>query len=117
MGPGGISAWPSARPASRPISARQWARREDGAMGAGPHASEGRGKWRQAGEWRSVHGEEEPSTGDPVLGGRGGGIARARVGDHDGGVKLAGGNSGRPVHGEVVGSRGDKVVGEAYGAR
>jgi hypothetical protein len=56
------------------------------------------------------------SAGDPVLGGRGGGIARAGVGGHGGGVDLAGGGSGRTIHGEVVGSRNDEVSSEAYGA-
>jgi hypothetical protein len=56
------------------------------------------------------------SAGNPVLGGRGGSIARARVGGHGGGFNLAGGGSIRPVHGEVPGSHGGKVIGEAYGA-
>jgi hypothetical protein len=56
------------------------------------------------------------SAGDPVLGGRGGGIARAGVGGHGGGVDLAGGGSGQTIHSEVVGSRGGEVSSEAYGA-
>jgi hypothetical protein len=39
-----------------------------------------------------------------VPGGRGGGLAWTRVGDHGGGVNLVGGCSERPVHGEVAGS-------------
>jgi hypothetical protein len=105
MGPGGISARGEFRPGRARVRPAGLSR-----------PANGRGA--ETAPWaRAVHGEEEPSTGDPVLGGRGGGIARAGVGDHDGGVKLVGGNSGRPVHGEVVGSRGDKVAGEAYGAR
>jgi hypothetical protein len=46
------------------------------------------------------------SAGNPVLGGRGGGIARTGLGGHGGGFNLAGGGSIRPVHGEVAGSRG-----------
>jgi hypothetical protein len=56
------------------------------------------------------------SAGDPVLGGRGGGIAQAGVGGHGGGVDLAGGGSGRTIHSEVAGSRSGEVSNEAYGA-
>jgi hypothetical protein len=52
--------------ANRPISACQRAWLGDGAVGAGPHASKGRGKRRQGGERRSVHGEEEPAAGGPT---------------------------------------------------
>jgi hypothetical protein len=107
----------SARPANR-------ARREDDAVGAGPHASEGEGndvrgetavrpRWGGTGRRRS---RRRFFAGDPVLGGRGGGIAQAGVGGHGGGVNLAGGGSGRPVHSEVAGSRGVEVTGEAYKA-
>jgi hypothetical protein len=34
------------------------------------------------------------------------------VGDHSGGVNLAEGCSGRPVHGEVAGVRGGGIAGE-----
>jgi hypothetical protein len=55
------------------------------------------------------------STIGPVLGGRGGGLARVGVGGHGGGVNLAGGHSGWPVHGEVAGSRGGEVAGKKGG--
>jgi hypothetical protein len=50
-----------------------------------------------------------------VSGGRGGGLAWVGVGGHGGGVNLAGGRSGWPVHGEVAGSRGGDVAGGATG--
>jgi hypothetical protein len=37
------------------------------------------------------------------------------VGDHGGGVNLAGGVLGRSVHGEVAGARGGEVANEATG--
>jgi hypothetical protein len=37
------------------------------------------------------------------------------LGDHGGGVNLAKGCSGRPVHGEVAGVRGGEIDGEAAG--
>jgi hypothetical protein len=37
------------------------------------------------------------------------------VGCHSGGVNLAGGSLGRPVHGEVAGFRGGEVAREATG--
>jgi hypothetical protein len=43
------------------------------------------------------------SAGGPVLGGRGGGIARAGVGGHGGGENFADGGSKRADHGEEVG--------------
>jgi hypothetical protein len=36
------------------------------------------------------------------------------VGDHGGGVNLAGGGFGRSVRGEVVGARGSEVAGDAH---
>jgi hypothetical protein len=65
-GGGGDSAQSSSRAAGRPISVHQWAQRGVGAVGAGPHASEGRGKQRQGGERRSVHMEEERAAGGPT---------------------------------------------------
>jgi hypothetical protein len=56
------------------------------------------------------------SAGGPVLGGQGGGLARAGVGGHGGGVNLTGGGLGWPIYGEVAGSRGGEVSDEAYGA-
>jgi hypothetical protein len=37
------------------------------------------------------------------------------VGDHGGGVNLAEGCPGRPVHSEVAGVRGSEIAGEAAG--
>ena len=47
----------------------------------------------------------------------GGGVARARAGDHRGGVNLTGGGLGRPVRGAVVGVHGGEVAGEVAGCR
>jgi hypothetical protein len=54
------------------------------------------------------------SAATPVPGGQGG-LAWAGVGGHGGGVNLASGHPGWPVHGEVAGSLGDEVTGEATG--
>jgi hypothetical protein len=109
--------------AAGPARPTNGARRGDGAMGVGPHASEGEGndvggetavrrRWggtgRQWSRWWFF-------AVDPVLGGWGGGIAWVRVGGHGGGFNLAGGGSGRSVHGEVAGSRSGEVAGEAMG--
>jgi hypothetical protein len=75
--------------------------RGDGAVGAGPCASEREGETTLGGETGSAR-EGEPvagarwrfSSGDPVLGGRGGGLARAGVGGLGGGVNLGGGGLG-----------------------
>jgi hypothetical protein len=88
-------------------------------VGAGPHASEGKGVGVR-GKWRSACGGGGTGrrwflVGDSVLGGRGGGIARAGVGGHGGGVNLAYGGSGQLVHGEVADSRDSEVTGEATG--
>jgi hypothetical protein len=55
------------------------------------------------------------SAGDPVSGGWVGDEARVGVGDHGGGVNLAGGVLGRSVRGEVAGAGGGEVAGEATG--
>jgi hypothetical protein len=59
-GPGGILAQPGARAAARaacPARPTNGARRRDGAVGAGPHASEGKGERHQGGgKRRSAHG-------------------------------------------------------------
>jgi hypothetical protein len=49
----------------------------------------------------------------PVLWRGSGGEARARVGDHRGGVNLNDGDLGWPVHGTVAGARGSEVANEA----
>jgi hypothetical protein len=49
----------------------------------------------------------------PGGGGGGCGLARAGVGSHGGGVNLAGGRPGWPIHDEVAGSLGGEVAGEA----
>jgi hypothetical protein len=49
------------------------------------------------------------------LGGWDGGISRAEVRGHGGGVNLVDGGLGQPVRGEVAGSRGGEFAGEAYG--
>jgi hypothetical protein len=60
--------------------------------------------------WGSARGKEPVagarrwfSAGDPVLGGRGGGLARAGVGGHDGGEDFVDGGSKRADHGKVAG--------------
>jgi hypothetical protein len=52
-------------------------------------------------------------VGGPVPGDLVGGLAREGAGGHSGGVNMAGGSLGRPVHGEVAGFRGGEVAGEA----
>ena len=37
------------------------------------------------------------------------------LGDHGGGINLAGGGLGRSVRGEVAGTRGGEVAGDAHG--
>jgi hypothetical protein len=55
------------------------------------------------------------SAGDLVSGGWVSGEARVGVGDHGGGVNLAGGVLGQSVRGEVVGAHDGEVAGEATG--
>jgi hypothetical protein len=96
-----------------------WGRRR----GRGPTCQRGEGGWCQGEMAVRPRGRRNRPTaarrrfliGDSVLGGRGGGIARAGVGGHGGGVNLACGGSGQPVHGEVAGSRGNEVAGDATG--
>jgi hypothetical protein len=74
----------------------------DDVVGAGPSSSEGGGETTLGGrEWGSTREGELVagarqwfSAGGPVLGDRGGGLARAGVGGHGGGVNLAGGGLG-----------------------
>jgi hypothetical protein len=109
--------------AAGPVRPANGAQCGDGAMGAGPHASEGEGERRQGENgdlprWGGTSrrwSRRRFFAGDPVLGGRGGGIAWAGVGGHGGGVSLAGGGSGRLVHGEVACSRSSEVADEATG--
>jgi hypothetical protein len=78
--------------AADPARLANRARREDGAVGAGPRASEGERETTSGGT--AVHPRgggtgrrwfNGVSAGGPVLGGRGGGIAQAGVGGHRGG--------------------------------
>jgi hypothetical protein len=80
-----------------------WARAHMPARGGERRQGEKRGP-PAVGRNRPLRSRRRFFTGDPILGGWGGGIARAGVGGHGGGVNLAGGSSGRPVHGAVVGS-------------
>ena len=101
---------------SRPNSACQQEQRGDGAMGAGPRASEGEGN-NVRGRDGEIRPGEKPVVGvrrwfydgDPVLGGWGGGEAWVGVEGHGGGVNLTDMHLGWPVHGEVAGSRGGEV--------
>jgi hypothetical protein len=91
----------------------------DGVVGVGPRASEEEvmalGGDGGANRPESAVGEvpQRFSVAVPVSGGRGGGLAWTRVGDHGGGVNLVGGCSG--VHGEVAGARDGEAAGEANG--
>jgi hypothetical protein len=122
----GVSAQPGARArghaGSRPNSACQRERRGDGAMGAGPRASEGEGEmalWGRRGSSR----EGKPVAGarrrfsacDLIPGGWRCGVARVGVRGHGGGVNLIDRHLGWPVHGEVAGSRSGVVACEAVG--
>jgi hypothetical protein len=89
-------------------------------MSVGPRASEGRerndarGTVVRRGErtGRRLVRRRFPAGG-PVPGDLVGGLARAGADGHSGGINLAGGSLGRPVHGEVAGFRGGLVAGEA----
>jgi hypothetical protein len=119
--------WPSERARARdhagvrPNSACQRERRGDGAMGAGPRASEGEGETTLGGRDGGSGREGKPVTGarrwfsavDPVPGGWG--CGEARVGGHGGGVILTDRHLGWSVHDEVAGSCGGEVTGGATG--
>jgi hypothetical protein len=89
------------RAASQPNGPSQPTRsrgRRGGRCGRGPTRQRGRGETASGGR-RAVRDGGEPVAGGPVLGGRGGGKARAGVGGHGGGVNLTGGGLGWSVHG------------------
>jgi hypothetical protein len=95
----------------------------DDAVGEGPRASEGEGRNGVRGKRRGSAWGKEPtaearrwfSTGSPVLGGQGGGLARAGVGDHGGGEDFVDGGSERADHAKWRGSSDGDVVGEVLG--
>jgi hypothetical protein len=85
---------------------------------AGPRARERRGVTtlgEEGSSLASVRTRRRFLAGGPVLDRRDGGIARAEVGGHGGGVNLADGGLERPVHSEVAGACGGEVAGGATG--